>query len=177
VLIGLPRCWRSRFCTRLELGDTTPFSCGRFRARRALASSRIRSLERENGKGSAPSWRPRKWRVASIRGYKQVYKSLGDMQSQIARLIQDCRLPEAWCSRIRSSTVEGAADANRPETVSVNSLEIRVDATGSPRAVVAGTAVIAVEGCSGATFQPDFGQVTPNRRVQPGILLPLLSGL
>ena len=61
----------------------------RLGARRLAASARIRALEAENARLRTEIEAADVARRVDREGYKQVERSLGDMQSQIARLNQD----------------------------------------------------------------------------------------
>ena len=154
----------------------TAFELGRYDAgfrvvdsvRGALsASSRIRSLERENEKQRTQLAAAEVARRVDQEGYKQVYKSLGDMQSQIARLNQDLSFYRGLVQPDSVIHVKVQQMQIVPETVSGQfRLKFVLMQTGKPESTVAGTAVIAVEGLQrGKPSSLTLGQVTPNRRV------------
>src|SRR5882757_11578927 len=154
----------------------TAFELGRYDAgfrvvdsvRGALsASRRIRSLEAENEKQRTQLAAAEVARRVDQEGYKQVYKSLGDMQSQIARLNQDLSFYRGLVQPDSVIHVKVQQMQIVPETVSGQfRLKFVLMQTGKPESVVAGTAVIAVEGLQrGKPSSLSLGQVTPNRRV------------
>ena len=112
-------------------------------------------------------------------GYKQVERSLGDMQSQIARLNQDL------------SFYRGLVQPDSLIHVKVQQMQIVPEAapgqfrlkfvlmqTGKPDNEVTGSAAIAIDGLlQGKPLSLSFAQVSPQPPRQPGILLPVLSGL
>src|ERR1700674_5110593 len=131
------------------------------------ASRRIRSLEAENENQRRQLEAAETARRVDREGYAQVEKSLGDMQSQIARLNQDL------------SFYRGLVQPESLIHVKVQQMQIVPDGppgqyhlkfvlmqTGKPEKEVAGNAAIAVEGLMrGKPSSLSFGQVTPNRRV------------
>ncbi len=131
------------------------------------ASSRIRELETENEKQRGELAAADVARRVDREGYKQVERSLGDMQSQIARLNQDL------------SFYRGLVQPDSNVHVKVQQMQIVPQAapgqyrlkfvlmqTGKPDSVVAGNAVISIDGLlRGKPSSLSFGQVAPNRRV------------
>jgi len=131
------------------------------------ASARIRSLEAENAKQRSQLEAAEVARRVDQEGYKQVNKSLGDMQSQIARLNQDLSFYRGLVQPDSVIHVKVQQMQIVPETVSGQfRLKFVLMQTGKPDAVVAGSAAIAVEGLMrGKPSTLSFGQVAPNRRV------------
>jgi hypothetical protein len=131
------------------------------------ASARIRSLEQENEQQRSQLEAAEVARRVDREGYKQVERSLGDMQSQIARLNQDL------------SFYRGLVQPNSVIRVKVQQMQIVPDTvpgqyrlkfvlmqTGKPDSVVAGSAAITVDGLlRGKPTSLSFGQLAPNRRV------------
>ena len=130
------------------------------------ASARIRGLEAENEKQRTQLEAADVARRVDREGYKQVERSLGDMQSQIARLNQDL------------SFYRGLVQPDSIIHVKVQQMQIVPQAapgqfhlkfvlmqTGKPDAVVAGNAGITIDGLQqGKPSSLSFAQVTPNRR-------------
>jgi hypothetical protein len=131
------------------------------------ASARIRSLEQENEQQRSQLEAAEVARRVDREGYKQVERSLGDMQSQIARLNQDL------------SFYRGLVQPNSVIRVKVQQMQIVPDTvpgqyrlkfvlmqTGKPDSVVAGSAAITVDGLlQGKPSALSFGQLAPNQRV------------
>jgi hypothetical protein len=131
------------------------------------ARARIRNLEKENEKQRTQLEAAEVARRVDQEGYKQVNKNLGDMQSQIARLNQDL------------SFYRGLVQPDSVIHVKVQQMQIVPDAisgqyrlkfvlmqTGKPDSVVAGSAVITVDGLlRGKPSSLSFGQLAPSKRV------------
>jgi len=131
------------------------------------ASARIRGLEALNEKQRTQLEAAEVARRVDREGYKQVERSLGDMQSQIARLNQDL------------SFYRGLVQPDSIIHVKVQQMQIVPQAaagqfhlkfvlmqTGKPDSVVAGTAAITIDGLmQGKPLALTFAQVTPTRRV------------
>jgi hypothetical protein len=131
------------------------------------ASARIRGLEAENAKQRVQLEAAEVARRVEFEGYKQVERSLGDMQSQIARLNQDL------------SFYRGLVQPDSIIHVKVQQMQIVPDAaagqfhlkfvlmqTGKPDKEVAGSAAITVDGLlRGKPLGLTFAQLTPTRRV------------
>ena len=130
------------------------------------ASARIRELETENEKQRGELEAAEVARRVDREGYKQIDRSLGDMQSQIARLNQDL------------SFYRGLVQPDSIIHVKVQQMQIVPEGppgqyrlkfvlmqTGKPDSTVAGSAAITIDGLlqkkpSSLTFE----QVAPNRR-------------
>src|SRR6202162_6747740 len=130
------------------------------------ASARIRNLEKENERQRTELEAAEVARRVDREGYKQVERSLGDMQSQIARLNQDLSFYRGLVQPDSVIHVKVQQMQIVPETVSGHyHLKFVLMQTGKPDNVVAGSAAIAVEGLlRGKPSSLSFGQVTPNRR-------------
>src|SRR6202035_1017584 len=111
------------------------------------ASSRIRNLEKENERQRTQLAAAEVARRVDQEGYKQVYKSLGDMQSQIARLNQDLSFYRGLVQPDSVIHVKVQQMQILPETVSGQfRLKFVLMQTGKPDAVVAGSAAITIDG-------------------------------
>jgi hypothetical protein len=131
------------------------------------ASARIRGLEAENARQRSQLEAAEVARRVDREGYKQVERSLGDMQSQIARLNQDL------------SFYRGLVQPDSVIHVKVQQMQIVPEAapghyrlkfvlmqTGKPDKEVTGNATISIDGLlQGKPTSLSFGQVAPNRRV------------
>jgi hypothetical protein len=131
------------------------------------ASARIRGLEAENARQRGQLEAAEVARRVDREGYKQVERSLGDMQSQIARLNQDL------------SFYRGLVQPDSVIHVKVQQMQIVPEAapghfrlkfvlmqTGKPEKEVTGSAAITIDGLlHGKPTNLSFGQVAPSRRV------------
>jgi hypothetical protein len=131
------------------------------------ASARIRGLEAENARQRTQLEAAEVARRVDREGYKQVERSLGDMQSQIARLNQDL------------SFYRGLVQPDSLIHVKVQQMQIVPEAapgqyrlkfvlmqTGKPDKMVAGNAEISIDGLQqGKPSSLRFAQVAPNGRV------------
>jgi hypothetical protein len=131
------------------------------------ASARIRSLEAENGNQRRQLEAAETARRVDREGYAQVERSLGDMQSQIARLNQDL------------SFYRGLVQPESLIHVKVQQMQIIPDAppgqyhlkfvlmqTGKPDKDVAGSAAVTIDGLlQGKPLSLTYAQVSPNHRV------------
>lgn len=131
------------------------------------ASSRIRALEADNGNQRRQLEAAETARRVDREGYAQVERSLGDMQSQIARLNQDL------------SFYRGLVQPESLIHVKVQQMQIIPDAvagqfhlkfvlmqTGKPDKEVAGSAAITIDGLlQGKPLSLTYAQVSPNHRV------------
>jgi hypothetical protein len=134
-------------------------------ARGALAASeRIRDLEAENARQREQLEAADVARRVDREGYKQVERSLGDMQSQIARLTQDL------------SFYRGLVQPDSLVHVKVQQMQIVPEAgqfrlkfvlmqTGKPEKQVAGNVALAIDGLMrGKPLNLSLYEVSPNRR-------------
>jgi hypothetical protein len=131
------------------------------------ASARIRSLEAENEKQRGRLEAAEVARRVDQEGYKQVSKSLGDMQSQIARLNQDLSFYRGLVQPDSIIHVKVQQMQIVPEAAAGQyRLKFVLMQTGKPDKEVAGNAVITIDGLmQGKPSSLTFGQVVPNRRV------------
>jgi hypothetical protein len=131
------------------------------------ASARIRGLEAENEKQRIQLEAAEVARRVDREGYKQVERSLGDMQSQIARLNQDLSFYRGLVQPDSNIHVKVQQMQIVPESAAGQyRLKFVLMQTGKPDNVVAGNAAITVEGLmQGKPLSLSFSQVTPNRRV------------
>jgi hypothetical protein len=130
------------------------------------ASARIRGLEAENEKQRTQLEAAEVARRVDREGYKQVERSLGDMQSQIARLNQDLSFYRGLVQPDSNIHVKVQQMQIVPETPAGQyRLKFVLMQTGKPDNVVAGNAAITVDGLlQGKPLSLTFSQVTPNRR-------------
>ena len=139
--------------------------------RGALSTSvRIRALEAENARQRTLLEAADVARRVDREGYKQVERSLGDMQSQIARLNQDLSfyrglvqpdsLVHVKVQQMQIVPETGANAAGRYR------LKFVLMQTGKPENNVFGTTALAVDGIlGGKPINLTFAQVSLNRRV------------
>jgi uncharacterized protein DUF6776 len=130
------------------------------------ASARIRTLEAENAKQRSALEAMEVARASDSEGYKQVERSLGDMQSQIARLNQDL------------SFYRGLVQPDSLVHVKVQQMQIVPEAsagqfrlkfvlmqTGKPDGMVTGNVALTVDGLQrGRPATRRFAEITPSRR-------------
>jgi len=130
------------------------------------ASARIRGLEAENERQRGQLEAAEVARRVDQEGYKQVYKSLGDMQSQIARLNQDLSFYRGLVQPDSITHVKVQQMQIVPETAAGQyRLKFVLMQTGKPDSVVAGSAAISIDGLrQGKPSTLSFAQVTPTRR-------------
>ena len=131
------------------------------------ASARIRNLEAENEKQRGQLEAAEVARRVDREGYKQVERSLGDMQSQIARLNQDLSFYRGLVQPDSIIHVKVQQMQIVPEAVAGQyRLKFVLMQTGKPDKEVSGNAAITVDGLmQGKPSSLTFGQVAPNRRV------------
>jgi hypothetical protein len=131
------------------------------------ASSRIRALEAANEKQRAQLEAAEVERLSEREGYKQVERSLGDMQSQIARLNQDLSFYRGLVQPDSIIHVKVQQMQIVPEAAAGQyRLKFVLMQTGKPEAVVAGSAAINIDGLmQGKPLSLTFAQATPARRV------------
>ena len=130
------------------------------------ASARIRGLEAENEKQRSQLEAADVARRVDREGYKQVERSLGDMQSQIARLNQDLSFYRGLVQPDSITHVKVQQMQIVPESAAGQyRLKFVLMQTGKPDSVVAGNAAISVDGLlQGKPSTLSFAQLTPNRR-------------
>jgi hypothetical protein len=131
------------------------------------ASARIRRLEAENAKQRGQLEAAEVARRVDQEGYKQVNKSLGDMQSQIARLNQDLSFYRGLVQPDSVIHVKVQQMQIVPETVTGQyRLKFVLMQTGKPDKEVAGSAAITIDGLQqGKPSSLAFAQVAPSHRV------------
>ena len=131
------------------------------------ASARIRGLEAENARQRSQLEAAEVARRVDREGYKQVERSLGDMQSQIARLNQDLSFYRGLVQPDSIIHVKVQQMQIVPETATGQyRLKFVLMQTGKPDAVVAGNAAISIDGLlQGKPLSLSFAQVAPSRRV------------
>jgi hypothetical protein len=131
------------------------------------ASARMRDLEAENARQRTQLEAAEVARRVDREGYKQVERSLGDMQSQIARLNQDLSFYRGLVQpdsiiHVKVQQMQIVATT----TLGLYGLKFVLMQTGKPDSVVAGSAVITLDGLlHGKPSTLSFAQITPNRRV------------
>ena len=152
------------------------FELGRFDAgfrvvdsvRGALAASaRIRALEADNGNQRRQLEAAETARRVDREGYAQVERSLGDMQSQIARLNQDLSFYRGLVQPESLIHVKVQQMQIIPDTVAGKfHLKFVLMQTGKPDKEVAGNAAITIDGLlQGKPLSLTYAQVSPNHRV------------
>lgn len=130
------------------------------------ASARIRELEAENGRQREQLAAADVARRVDREGYKQVERSLGDMQSQIARLTQDLSFYRGLVQPDSLIHVKVQQMQIVPEAAAGQyRLKFVLMQTGKPDKIVAGTAAVAIDGLlRGKPMSLSFAQVSPTRR-------------
>jgi hypothetical protein len=151
------------------------FELGRYEAgfrvidsvRGALAaSSRIRALEAENSRLRTQLEAADVARRVDQEGYKQVQRSLGDMQSQIGRLNQDLSFYRGLVQPDSLVHVKVQQMQIVPEPDGQFGLKFVLMQTGKPDKEVSGTASVVIEGLQGGKPQSrNFAEISPNRRM------------
>lgn len=151
------------------------FELGRYEAgyrvidsvRGALAaSSRIRALEADNSRLRTELEAVDVARRVDQEGYRQVQRSLGDMQSQIARLNQDLSFYRGLVQPDSLVHVKVQQMQIVPETAGGQyRLKFVLMQTGKPDKGVSGSASIVIDGLQGGKPQSlDFAEISPTRR-------------
>ena len=130
------------------------------------ASSRIRELEADNARQRTQLEAADVARRVDREGYKQVERSLGDMQSQIARLNQDLSFYRGLVQPESLIHVKVQQMQIVPEAASQFRLKFVLMQTGKPDSVVAGNAAIVVDGLwRGKPHSLGFAELSSSRRV------------
>ncbi len=130
------------------------------------ASSRIRALEADNARQRTQLEAADVARRVDREGYKQVERSLGDMQSQIARLNQDLSFYRGLVQPESLIHVKVQQMQIVPEAAGQFRLKFVLMQTGKPDEVVAGNAAIVVDGLLGGKPRTlSFAELSPDRRV------------
>src|ERR1700691_809820 len=130
------------------------------------ASARIRELEAENEKQRGELEAAEVARRVDREGYKQVERSLGDMQSQIARLNQDLSFYRGLVQPDSIIHVKVQQMQIVPEAAAGQfRLKFVLMQTGKPDNTVAGNAALSIDGLlQGKPTSLSFEQVAPSRR-------------
>src|ERR1700735_3507057 len=130
------------------------------------ASARIRNLEAENEKQRTQLEAAEVARRVDREGYKQVERSLGDMQSQIARLNQDLSFYRGLVQPDSIIHVKVQQMQIVPEAAAGQyRLKFVLMQTGKPDSTVAGNVGLPVDGLlQGKPASLSFEQVAPSRR-------------
>src|SRR5580658_2904120 len=128
------------------------------------ASSRIRALEAENAQQRTQLEAAEVARRVDREGYKQVERSLGDMQSQIARLNQDLSFYRGLVQPDSLVHVKVQQMQIVPDPDGQFRLKFVLMQTGKPDKEVSGSASIVIDGLQGVKPQSlDFAGISPNR--------------
>jgi hypothetical protein len=130
------------------------------------ASARIRELEADNARQRTQLEAADVARRVDREGYKQVERSLGDMQSQIARLNQDLSFYRGLVQPESLIHVKVQQMQIVPEAAGQFRLKFVLMQTGKPDSVVTGNAAIVVDGLlRGKPRSLSFAELSPSRRV------------
>ncbi len=130
------------------------------------ASARIRELEADNARQRTQLEAADVARRVDREGYKQVERSLGDMQSQIARLNQDLSFYRGLVQPETLIHVKVQQMQIVPEASGQFRLKFVLMQTGKPDAMVAGNVAIVVDGLlRGKPQSLSFAELSPGRRV------------
>jgi hypothetical protein len=130
------------------------------------ASARIRGLEADNGRLRGELETADVARRVDREGYKQVEQSLGDMQSQIARLTQDLSFYRGLVQpdSLVHVKVQTLQIVPRPAGGQFG-LKFVLMQTGKPEKSVAGSVVVTIDGLQrGKPASLNLAQLTPSRR-------------
>jgi hypothetical protein len=129
------------------------------------ASSRIRALEAENARLRRELEAADVGRRVDREGYKQVDRTLGDLQSQIARLTQDLSFYRGLVQPDSLVHVKVQQMQIVPEPEGQYRLKFVLMQTGRPDKSVAGTASITIDGLRNGKPQAlSFAEISPTRR-------------
>jgi len=130
------------------------------------ASSRIRELEADNARQRTQLEAADVARRVDREGYKQVERSLGDMQSQIARLNQDLSFYRGLVQPESLIHVKVQQMQIVPEAAGQFRLKFVLMQTGKPDSVVTGNAAIVADGLlRGKPRSLSFAELSPSRRI------------
>jgi len=130
------------------------------------ASARIRELEADNARQRTQLEAADVVRRVDREGYNQVERSLGDMQSQIARLNQDLSFYRGLVQPESLIHVKVQQMQIVPEAAGQFRLKFVLMQTGKPESAVAGNAAIVVDGLlHGKPRSFSFAELSPSRRV------------
>jgi len=130
------------------------------------ASARIRELEADNARQRTQLEAADVARRVDREGYAQVERSLGDMQSQIARLNQDLSFYRGLVQPESLIHVKVQQMQIVPEAADQFRLKFVLMQTGKPESIVSGNAAIVVDGLMhGKPRSFSFAELSPSRRV------------
>jgi hypothetical protein len=130
------------------------------------ASARIRELEADNARQRTQLEAADVARRVDREGYAQVERSLGDMQSQIARLNQDLSFYRGLVQPESLIHVKVQQMQIVPDAAGQFRLKFVLMQTGKPERVVTGNAAIMVDGLlHGKPRSFSFSELSPSRRV------------
>ena len=128
------------------------------------ASARIRALESENSRQREQLAAADVARRVDREGYKQVERSLGDMQSQIARLTQDLSFYRGLVQPDSLVHVKIQQMQIVPEAGGRYHLKFVLIQTGKPDNIVAGNAALSIDGLErGKPASVSLAQISSNR--------------
>lgn len=129
------------------------------------ASGRIRALESDNERLRTEIAAADVARQVDLEGYKQIQRSLGDMQSQIARLNQDLSFYRGLVQPDTLVHVKVQQMQIVPQADGQYRLKFVLMQTGKPDKEVSGTASIGVDGLRAGKPQTlSFGEISPGHR-------------
>lgn len=129
------------------------------------ASARIRALESENARLRTEIEAADVARVVDREGYKQVQRSLGDLQSQIARLNQDLSFYRGLVQPDSMVHVKVQQMQIVPQADSQFRLKFVLMQTGKPEKEVSGAVSISIDGLKDGKPQAlSFAEISPSRR-------------
>jgi hypothetical protein len=139
------------------------------------ASARIRALEAENERQRTQLEAADVARRVDREGYKQVERSLGDMQSQIARLNQDLSFyrglvqPDSLI-HVKVQQMQIVPEPAAPGAAAGGGAQYRLKfvlmQTGKPDSAVNGSASMMIDGLQrGKPVSLTLAEVSPNRRI------------
>jgi len=129
-------------------------------------SARIRELEAQNAEQHTQLEAAEVARRVDREGYKQVEKSLGDMQSQIARLNQDLSF---YRGLVQPETIVGVKVQQMQIVPEAEAGQYRLKFVlmqlGKPSGIVAGNAMLSVDGLlEGKPLSLSFDELSPGHR-------------
>jgi hypothetical protein len=128
------------------------------------ASGRIRDLEEQVNRQRLELAGTDVARRIDREGYKQVERSLGDMQSQIARLTQDLSFYRGLVQPDSLIHVKVQQMQIVPEAADRFRLKFVLMQTGDPKGTVAGNCAVAIDGLlGGKPASITLAQASPNR--------------
>ena len=182
LLAAAASAGRSCCCTaRSSSGATTRASGSSIRcAAPCRRAQRIRDAGGRKRAAAHSSSRRRRWRAASIaRATSRWSAASATCKARSRGSIRTCPSTAAWCSRTRWCSVKVQQMQIVPETAAGQyRLKFVLMQSGKPDGTVTGNASITIDGLQqGKPHEPEFGAGLAQAARQPGILVPLLSGL